>query len=122
MSDQTKMDRDVELQISTMGKEPVLMKNKSKAKPIATGEVEKIKGDPVGGDDSKKLNTAIIVGFFTPEINIREKIGSRVLIPSTKEEGTISGAFGKAGKCKVLFENGISETAVGTKAELFSMS
>ena len=64
---------------------------------------------------------AIIVGFFTPEINVREKIGRKVYIPSTKEEGAISASFGKAGKCKVTFENGIS-AEVGAKAELIAAS
>jgi hypothetical protein len=44
-------------------------------------------------------------------------LGVKVLVPSTKEEGSIVGPFGKAGKCKVSFEQGISVEA-GTKAEL----
>ena len=87
---------------------------KKKAKPEAVGQVEKLKGDVL---ENGKLNTAIISGFFTPEVNVREKIGRKVYIPSTKEEGAIAGAFGKAGKCKVIFENGVSAEA-GTKAEL----
>ena len=43
----------------------------------------------------------------------------KVRIPDTKEEGKIAGPFGKAGKCKVSFESGIS-APVGAKAELLS--
>eukprot|EP00980_Cylindrotheca_fusiformis_P016236 scaffold4825_cov132-Cylindrotheca_fusiformis.AAC.13 len=87
---------------------------KKKVKPEAVGQVEKLKGDVL---ENGKYNTAIIAGFFTPEVNVRERIGRKVVIPSTKEEGTISGAFGKAGKCKVAFPDGVSAEA-GTKAEL----
>ena len=69
--------------------------------------------------ENGKFTTAIISGFFTPEVNVREKIGKKVFIPSTKEEGTIAGAFGKAGKCKVTFQEGISAD-IGSKAELRS--
>ena len=65
-----------------------------------------------------KYQMAIISGLFTPEIDIRQMVGRIVWIPSTKEEGTIAGPFGKAGKCKVAFEKGISEQTVGAKAEL----
>jgi selenocysteine-specific elongation factor len=87
---------------------------KKKAKPEAVGLVEKLKGDVL---ENGKHNIAIIAGFFTPEVDVRERIGRIVFIPSTQEEGTIAGAFGKAGKCKVAFENGISAEA-GAKAEL----
>ena len=95
--------------------EPVKKQKNKKEKPEALGDVEKIKGDVL---DNGKYNMAIIAGFFTPEINIREKVGRKVVIPSTNEEGVIAGTFGKAGKCKVTFEQGISESAVGAKAEL----
>jgi hypothetical protein len=87
---------------------------KKKTKPEATGQVEKLKGDIL---KNGRYNVAIISGFFTPEVNVRDKIGRKVIIPGTKEEGSIAGAFGKAGKCKVLFENGIL-VEIGTKAEL----
>ena len=89
---------------------------KKKSKPEAIGQVEKVKGDEL---ENGKFTTAIISGFFTPEVNVREKIGKKVFIPSTKEEGTIAGAFGKAGKCKVTFQEGISAD-IGSKAELRS--
>jgi len=40
-----------------------------------------------------------------------------VWVKATKEEGTIVGPFGKAGKAKVNFEKGISAED-GSKAEL----
>jgi len=89
-------------------------KKKVNHKPEAVGVVEKTKGDLL---ENGKLPQAIITGFFTPEDNIRDRIGQVVRIPSTNETGTIAGAFGKAGKCKVAFETGIS-AEVGTKAEL----
>lgn len=78
------------------------------------GEVTSIKGDVL---ENGKHSMAIISGFFAPEINIKEKIGTKVFIPSTQEAGSIVGAFGKAGKCKVSFEQGISAKE-GEKAEL----
>mmetsp|Transcript_34561 Transcript_34561/g.83459 ORF Transcript_34561/g.83459 Transcript_34561/m.83459 type:complete len:791 (+) Transcript_34561:247-2619(+) len=91
----------------------------------ATGTVDKVKGDEIdtsssGNKSKKKFPQAIISGFFTPEVDIRLKAGRKVWIPSTQEEGKIVGPFGKAGKCKVSFEDsgGVSESAVGAKAEL----
>jgi selenocysteine-specific elongation factor len=109
-----KMRQDLVLPASRPGSRMEMPNKKSKKKPEALGEVEKLKGDVL---DNGKHNMAIIAGFFTPEINVKEKVGKRVLIPSTNEEGQIAGPFGKAGKCKVTFEGGIS-AAVGTKAEL----
>jgi len=83
-------------------------------KPEATGQVEKCKGDPL---ENGKFPQAIVAGFFRPEDDIRERVGQIVRIPSTGEQGTIAGAFGKAGKCKVAFEEGVSAEA-GAKAEL----
>jgi|UPI000581AED2 selenocysteine-specific elongation factor len=78
------------------------------------GEVVSLKGDPL---ENGKHSMAIIAGFFAPEINIKDRAGTKVRIPSTNEEGSIVGSFGKAGKCKVLFEKGISAKP-GAKAEL----
>ena len=89
-------------------------KKKASNKPEATGQVEKIKGDLL---ENGKLPQAIIVGFFQPQDDIRERIGQVVRIPSTNETGEIAGPFGKAGKCKVVFESGVSAEA-GAKAEL----
>lgn len=49
----------------------------------------------------KPNSIAIVSGFFSPEVNIREKVGWKVVVPGTNEEGAISAPFGKAGKCKV---------------------
>ena len=102
-----------------------------KKKVESTGSVDKVKGDPLdapsppNGESNEKKKpatkypTAIISGIFTPDVDIRQMVGRIIWIPSTKEEGVISGPFGKAGKCKVSFaEKGISEHAVGAKAEL----
>jgi selenocysteine-specific elongation factor len=80
------------------------------------GKVSAVKGDTLSDG---KNTTAIVEGFFAPEINIRDKMGTIVLIPGTGEKGSIAGPFGKAGKCKVHFELGIS-AKVGDKAELCS--
>jgi selenocysteine-specific elongation factor len=111
-----KMRQDLVLPNARPGSrlDPPKKESKKKQKPEAVGEVEKVKGDVL---ENGKHNMAIIAGFFTPEINIRDKVGRRVVIPSTHEEGRIAGPFGKAGKCKVTFEGGIS-AAVGAKAEL----
>jgi len=78
------------------------------------GEVASLKGEAL---PNGKHSMAIIAGFFAPEVNIKEKAGSRVVIPNTGEAGKIVGPFGKAGKCKVSFQDGIS-AAVGDKAQL----
>lgn len=88
-------------------------KKKKKVAPV-TGKVVNLKGDVL---ENGKHTMAIISGFFAPEVNIRERVGTKVLIPSTKEEGKVSGPFGKAGKCKVAFDEGIS-AEIGAKAEL----
>lgn len=79
------------------------------------GEVVSMKGDVL---ENGKHNVAIVSGFFTPDMDIRQKVGLKVKVPSTGETGMVAGPFGKAGKCKVSFENGISASAVGAKAKL----
>jgi selenocysteine-specific elongation factor len=108
-----RMRQDLQLPAARSGARVEIVK-KTKRKPEKVGEVVTLKGDIL---ENGKHSTAIIAGFFTPEINIREKVGRKVFIPSTNEEGTIEGPFGKAGKCKVAFEDGIS-APVGAKAEL----
>jgi len=111
------MHQNIELPAARPGSRIEVEKKKSK-KPEAgvhrVGEVASVKGDTL---ENGKQNMAIISGFFAPEINIKEKAGTKVLIPSTGEEGNIVGPFGKAGKCKVSFEQGISANP-GDKAEL----
>ena len=80
------------------------------------GQVATLKGDIL---ENGKYPLAIIAGLFAPEINIKDKVGRTVVVPGTGEEGTVIGPFGKAGKCKVEFENGIS-ASVGDKVELLS--
>lgn len=71
------------------------------------GEISKYKLDSIL-PDGKNYSVAIVEGLFTPDINIKEKIGVKVTVVETKEEGLVSGSFGKMGKCKVTFENGTS--------------
>jgi selenocysteine-specific elongation factor len=78
------------------------------------GEISALKGDIL---ENGKHSVAIISGFFAPEVNIKERAGIKVFVPSTNEEGSVVGPFGKAGKCKVAFEQGLS-AEVGSKAEL----
>lgn len=115
---QKAMHQDMELPKARMGARMEIVKKKKekKASVVATGEVVTLKGEPTAGG---KYELAIVAGLFTPEVNIREKVGNRVRIPSTQEEGKIAGPFGKAGKCKVSFESGLSAN-VGAKAELLS--
>jgi len=79
-----------------------------------TGKIASLKGEPL---DNGKYSIAIIEGLFTPEINIREKVGMVVKVDQTSEEGSIAGSFGKAGKCKVSFPSGLS-ASVGSSVQL----
>lgn len=112
------MHQDIHLPTSRMGSRIEIEKKKTKkvSEPGVHrfGEVTSVKGDPL---ENGKQNMVIIAGFFAPEINIKDKSGMKVIIPSTGEEGTVVGPFGKAGKCKVSFLDGTS-TKVGDKAEL----
>ena len=81
------------------------------------GEIASLKGDVL---EDGKHTVAIVAGLFAPEVNIKEKAtaGSmKVVVVSTGEEGSIVGPFGKAGKCKVSFTQGISAQP-GDKVEL----
>ena len=114
------MHQDVELPAARCGARIEVQLKKKKATPkeiVTPGEVNSIKGEVL---ENGKFNTAIISGFFSPEVSIRERAGFRVVIPLTKEEGKIAGPFGKAGKCKVIFDQGISADAIGAKAELYT--
>jgi selenocysteine-specific elongation factor len=112
------MHQDAQLPASRPGARIEVEKKKAKkALPKGVkkvGEVVSLKGDVL---ENGKHNMAILSGFFAPEVNIKDHVGVKVFVPSTKEEGSIVGPFGKAGKCKVSFEQGISVEA-GTKAEL----
>jgi selenocysteine-specific elongation factor len=111
------MRQDFKLPDARSGARIEPAKKVKKKAPEAVGEVTTLKGDVL---ENGKHNMVIVSGFFTPEVNIREKVGWKVVVPSTNEEGTIAGAFGKAGKCKVSFEGGIS-APVGAKVELVAL-
>ena len=85
----------------------------SKADAIM-GIIASMKGE---AKDNGHYTIVIVEGFFTPEINVREKVGLKVRVVNSDYEGTIMGPFGKAGKCKVSFEDGIP-SMVGGKVEL----
>jgi selenocysteine-specific elongation factor len=111
------MHQDFELPDARTGTRIEVAKKKTKKLPVGVsrvGVVDSIKGDTC---ENGKLTMAIISGFFAPEVNIKELVGTTVVIPGTKEQGLIVGPFGKAGKCKVSFEQGIAAN-VGEKAEL----
>jgi selenocysteine-specific elongation factor len=111
------MHQDLELPKARMGVAmEVTKKKKRKESVVATGEIVTLKGDAT---PDGKYEMAIVAGFFSPEVNIREKVGFKVRIPDTKEQGEVAGPFGKAGKCKVTFAAGLS-APVGSKAELLS--
>jgi hypothetical protein len=101
---------------------PTPAKKNKKDKIKAIGTVKKVKGDVIveGSDKQKKNYTrAIVAGFFTPEVNICLMVSCKIWIPNMQEEGKVAGPFGKAGKCKVSFDSGISEwAAAGSKAKL----
>jgi len=71
------------------------------------------------GDSENSLYHSVIVeGLFTPQENIREVVGSKISVVGTDQVGAIDGPFGKAGKCKVTFTEGVSVDAIGRKVEL----
>lgn len=69
----------------------------------------------------KPDNIVVVAGFFSPEINIREKLGWNVQIVGTDEVGSIIAPFGKAGKCKVFFQDGLTASE-GSKVRLVEES
>ena len=93
--------------------------NKSSAKvdADAIGEIVSLKGEAVNG----RHEVVIVQGLFAPEINIRHFVGRGLGIVGEDDGasvGKVSGPFGKAGKCKVSFECGLGEDAVGKKVKL----
>jgi selenocysteine-specific elongation factor len=111
------MHQDYELPEPRAGTRVEVTKKKNKKLPAGVsrvGVVDSIKSDT---RDNGKLRVAIISGFFAPEVNIKELVGATVVVTRTNEQGMIVGPFGKAGKCKVSFEQGISAN-IGEKAEL----
>jgi selenocysteine-specific elongation factor len=108
------MHQDICLPADQVGTRLDVSNKKKKKVKVSVGEIVSLKGDLL---PNGKHSIAVIAGFFTPDVNIRDHVGARVVIPSTSEEGKILAPFGKAGKCKVSFEAGISGE-IGTRAEL----
>jgi selenocysteine-specific elongation factor len=78
------------------------------------GEVVKLKGDVL---DNGKSTMAIISGLFSMEDDITQHKGRKVLCTTTEEEGAVDGSFGKMGKCKVSFKDGVS-AEVGSRVKM----
>ncbi len=78
------------------------------------GEIEKIKGDIL---QNGKHTVAIVSGLFSMEDDITQHKGRRVCCLSTDEEGVVDGSFGKMGKCKVFFKEGISAD-IGSRVQI----
>jgi len=81
------------------------------------GEIVKTKGDIL---QNGKRTVAIVSGLFSMEDDISKHKGRKVIsITTPEEEGVIDGSFGKVGKCKVLFRDGISAD-VGSHVKMLS--
>ena len=83
---------------------------------VAVGEIVQLKGDVM---ENGKSPIAIVSGLFTMEDDISKQKGRKVVAVSTEEEGFIYGSFGKMGKVKVSFENGIS-AKVGSRVKMLA--
>lgn len=81
------------------------------------GDVEKLKGDVMADG---KHTMAIVSGLFSMEDDIGKHKGRKVVSLDTEEEGVLDGSFGKMGKCKVSFKNGIS-AAPGSRVKMLPM-
>jgi len=80
------------------------------------GEIVKIKE----GDGTSI--TAIVSGLFSMEDDISKYKGRIVISTTTQdEEGVVDGSFGKMGKCKVLFKDGLSAD-VGSQVKMLGVS
>jgi hypothetical protein len=82
----------------------------------AVGEITLLKGDIL---QNGKSPIAIVSGLFTMEDDISKHKGRKVMALSTEEEGFIHGSFGKMGKVKVSFENGVS-AEVGSHVKMLA--
>lgn len=78
------------------------------------GDIVKLKGELL---DNGKHTVAIVAGLFSMEDDISQHKGCSILSISTEEEGTVDGSFGKMGKCKVLFKEGVS-AEIGSKVKM----
>ena len=102
----------------------IVPKSKKKKKPDvpkieAHGEITNLKPDP---NNTDKSIIGIITGFFRQEDNIQIFKGRSVLLHKTNVvKGNVIGPFGKAGKCKVLFEDvSDGECCIGDKVCLLA--
>ena len=82
------------------------------------GDIDKLKGDALADG---KLTMAIVSGLFSMEDDIGKHKGRKVVSLETEEEGTVEGSFGKMGKCKVFFKEGISAVA-GSRVKMLPLS
>lgn len=100
--------------------------NTERTNATTVGEIVTLKGDLL---ENGKHSVAIVLGLFSMEDDIRQHKGRKVVtLPiiaanSTKEigkeeEGIITGSFGKMGKCKVVFGEGIGSEAVGNRVKI----
>jgi len=81
------------------------------------GEIVKLKGDTL---DNGKTSVAIVSGLFSMEDDITKHKGRAVICIGTNDKGEIVGSFGKMGKCKVVFNNGISSEVVGSRVKMLA--
>lgn len=80
------------------------------------GEIIKLKGDML---EDGKSTMAIVSGLFSMEDDIAQYKGRKVVsLSSGGEEGVVDSSFGKMGKCKVLFPNGISGAVMGSRVKM----
>eukprot|EP00611_Tribonema_gayanum_P010013 TRINITY_DN19920_c0_g1_i1.p2 TRINITY_DN19920_c0_g1~~TRINITY_DN19920_c0_g1_i1.p2 ORF type:complete len:162 (-),score=51.78 TRINITY_DN19920_c0_g1_i1:114-599(-) len=84
---------------------------------VRDGALDSLKGDP---DANGRYFTAIARGLFTMEENVKDYVG-RSVVTDAGDAGTVTAAFGKAGKCRVAFADGTS-AAEGAKVWLLARS
>ena len=87
--------------------------NSKSSNSTAVGEIVKLKGDVL---DNGKNTVAIVSGLFSMEDDISQHKG-RMVFAASEEKGTVDGSFGKMGKCKVFFKDGIS-AEVGSQVRM----
>ena len=81
------------------------------------GDIEKLKGDML---PDGKYTLAIVSGLFSMEDSISKHKGRKVISLATEEEGVVDGSFGKMGKCKVSFKDGIS-AEIGSRVRMLPL-
>lgn len=81
------------------------------------GDIDKLKGDML---PDGKYTLAIVSGLFSMEDNISKHKGRKVISLTTEEEGVVYGSFGKMGKCKVSFQDGLS-AEIGSRVRMLPL-